>query len=134
MDVQTDVQVGQWYLCEGYIDEPVRIEALEPGKVGVHYLSSGKFKWLGFPRIWLALNPRRIDGELTLDPQTRLVTLSSAGDKRQLGLGQLRAELFPGAPRRRQAPAQPVWTPPEPEVELDDEAVFADEADDEFED
>ena len=39
-----ETRIGDWYLCEGYIEEPVRVEALEADRVQVRYLTTGRIR------------------------------------------------------------------------------------------
>lgn len=117
-----EVRVGQWYLCEGYIDEPVQIRTVAPGRIEVRYLSSGKLKWLGYPKIWQACKPHLLPFELQYDAASRTITLSTDAEApaAQLTLAQLRATYLPKATRSR---LKVVPTPPAPatvEWEADD--------------
>ena len=99
-----ETRIGEWYLCESYIQEPVLVEALESDKILVRYLTTGRTRWLGYPRIWYACKPKPIKRDVSYDPQTQLITLTSrdgSEEPQQLGLAQLRAQLFPQAARPR---------------------------------
>lgn len=135
-----EVRVGEWYLCEGYIDEPVQIKTVESNRIEVLYLSSGKLKWLGYPKIWQACGPHALPGELDYDPISRLVTLRAAGAEQPLTLAQLRARHLPKSARRRpcvqpvpvvQESAAPDWSADDPWIT--DSESEAEEADYELE-
>jgi hypothetical protein len=107
-----DVRVGEWYLCEGYIDEPVQIRTLAPGRIEVRYLSSGKLKWLGYPKIWQACRPHLLPFALQYDAANRAIMLSTAASDEpahQLTLAQLRASYLPKStkPRLKAVPTRP---------------------------
>ena len=107
-----ETRIGDWYLCEGYIEEPVRVEALEADRVQVRYLTTGRIRWLGYPRIWLACKPHRLPYQVEFDRQERVVVLHAGeggSEPQRLNLNQLRARAFPHMPRprpTRQPPAR----------------------------
>lgn len=93
-----ETSIGNWYLCEGYIEEPVRVEALEAQRVLVRYLTTGRTRWLGYPRIWQACKPRALTGEVEFDTRERVVVLPAETAEQEplrLTLAQLRARQFP---------------------------------------
>lgn len=109
-----ETRIGEWYLCEGYIEEPVVVEALESDKIQVRYLTTGRTRWLGYPRIWHACKPQPLAYEAEFDPRTQLITLSATDgseEPQQLSLSELRARAFPRSakvrPARARRPARP---------------------------
>lgn len=93
-----ETRIGKWYLCEGYIEEPVVVEALESDKIQVRYLTTGRTRWLGYPRIWYACKPQPLAYEAEFDSSTELITLVSlegSEEPQQFTLNQLRMRTFP---------------------------------------
>lgn len=115
-----ETRIGEWYLCEGYIEEPVRVEALEADRVQVRYLTSGRIRWLGYPRIWLACKPHPLPYQVEFDPQDRAVVLhalNGTAEPQQLSLNQLRVRFLPHVPRPRPARRSPPIKAPRPRQE-----------------
>lgn len=119
-----ETSIGNWYLCEGYIEEPVRVEALEARRVLVRYLTTGRTRWLGYPRIWQACKPHALAGEIEFDARERVVVLSAetvGQEPLRLTLSQLRARQFPQlakprvAERRKTQKPAPAAAIPDPE-------------------
>ena len=99
-----ETRIGEWYLCEGYIEEPVVVEALESDRVQVRYLTTGRMRWLGYPRIWRACKPQALPYDVEFDPRTQMVTLYSKSDVEEtehLSLGELRSRYFPHVAKPR---------------------------------
>lgn len=105
-----DARVGSWYLCEAYIQEPVWIEALESDRILVTYLTTGRTRWLGYPRIWQACKPHVLPGELAFDNRSQMIVVrlseDAAAAAQLLSLNELRALYLPHlantpAPRRK---------------------------------
>lgn len=96
-----DAHIGEWYLCEAYIEEPVRLEALEPDRVQITYLTTGRTRWLGYPRIWQACKPHALAGDLNFDDRSQMIVMrpgdsdGSATAARLLSLNELRSQHFP---------------------------------------
>lgn len=94
-----DARVGSWYLCEAYIQEPVRIEALESDRILVTYLTTGRTRWLGYPRIWQACKPHILPGDLAFDNRSQMVVIRLSDDvaaaAQLLNLNELRALYLP---------------------------------------
>jgi hypothetical protein len=91
-----ETRIGEWYLCEGYIEEPVVVEALESDRVQVRYLTTSRTRWLGYPRIWCACRPRVLPYDVEFDPHTQMVTLypkSNAEEMLHLSLGRGNPEI-----------------------------------------
>ncbi|HEX5514910.1 MAG TPA: hypothetical protein VFY81_10970 [Gammaproteobacteria bacterium] len=99
-----ETRIGEWYLCEGYIEEPVVVEALESDRVQVRYLTTGRTRWLGYPRIWRACKPQALPYDVEFDPRTQMVVLYSKSDGEEtehLTLGALRSRYFPHVAKPR---------------------------------
>lgn len=94
-----NICIGEWYLCEAYIDEPVRVEALEADRIQLYYLIKGKTRWLGYPRIWQACKPQALSRDLSFDSQGQMIIMRPGDDAstaaQLLSLSELRAQRFP---------------------------------------
>lgn len=104
-----ETRIGDWYLCEGYIEEPVRVEALEADRVQVRYLTTGRIRWLGYPRIWLACKPHRLPYQVEFDRQERVVVLHAGEGRGRQRTAAAQPESAAGArlPAHSQATAHP---------------------------
>lgn len=125
-----ELRVGDWFLCESYIDEPVQIRTVDNGRIEVRYLTSGKLKWLGYPKIWRACKPHALPHEPSHDPVSGTISLD---DGRSYSLSQLRAAFLPESAKPRPKPApEPapyLWTP-DPEWQETADAADTDASDD----
>jgi hypothetical protein len=96
-----DAHIGEWYLCEAYIEEPVRLEALEADRIQVTYLTTGRTRWLGYPRIWQACKPHALAGDLAFDARSQMIVMRPGDNDgvataaRLLSLSELRGQHFP---------------------------------------
>jgi hypothetical protein len=120
-----ETRIGEWYLCEGYIEEPVRVEALDPWRIQVRYLTTGRTRWLGYPRIWHACKPHALPYEPEFDDRNRVVVLATPGSEEEplrLNLNQLRSRFLPNTSKPRRAEARPV----PPRAVVDDKPAWDD--------
>lgn len=130
-----ETRIGEWYLCEGYIEEPVKVEALDHWCIQVRYLTTGRTRWLGYPRIWEACKPHPLPYDVGFDSRNCAVLLQlpdGSDEPARLSLQQLRGRFFPHLVERRRPEPR---TAPQPaaadrQVEWAEELARETEADD----